>query len=70
MYVTNDDIENMYDSNLIYLTFIFVLSEFLDILNYIVYKIAGSPIKYLLRLFHADYFVSLGNIIFHHYLLK
>ena len=56
MYVTNDDIENMYDSNLIYLTFIFVLS---GVFRYsqlsIVYKIAGSPIK----IFYSDYFMQI-----------
>ena len=56
MYVTNDDIENMYDSNLIYLTFIFVLS---GVFRYsqlsIVYKIAGSPVK----IFYSDYFMQI-----------
>ena len=56
MYVTNDDIKKMYDSNLIYLTFIFVLS---GVFRYshlsIVYKIAGSPIK----IFYSDYFMQI-----------
>jgi decaprenyl-phosphate phosphoribosyltransferase len=55
MYVTNDDIKKMYDSNLIYLTFIFVLSGVFRYLQLsIVYKKAGSPIK----IFYSDYFLQ------------
>ena len=56
MYVTDDDIQGKYNSNLSYMTFVFVL---LGIFRYshlsIVYKKSGSPV----RIFYTDTFIQI-----------
>ena len=56
MFVTDDSVVAKYDSNLIYLTFLFVL---IGIFRYtqlsIVYKISGSPVQIL----YSDFFIQM-----------